>query len=73
MGMEKSRSISSGGRGGGSADWPEDNHVTATKISSTSVSIVAMALQVAWETGEFQVQKILNSLVVSVREMVYRE
>ena len=38
MGMEKSRSISSGDRGEGSAVQPEDNLATAMKISSTSVS-----------------------------------
>ena len=38
MGMEKSRSISNGDRGESSADRPEDNLVTAMKISSTSVS-----------------------------------
>ena len=38
MGMEKSRSISDGDRGESSADRPKDNLVTATKISSTSVS-----------------------------------
>ena len=38
MGIEKSRSISNRDRGEGSADRPEDNLVTATKISSTSVS-----------------------------------
>ena len=37
MGMEKSRSISNGDRGEGSAVRPEDNLATATKISSTSV------------------------------------
>ena len=38
MGMEKSRSTSSGDRGEGSVDRHEENHVIATKISSTLVS-----------------------------------
>ena len=38
MGMEKSRSLSNGDRGEGSAVRPEDNLATAMKISSTSVS-----------------------------------
>nr|POE52271.1 hypothetical protein CFP56_67209 [Quercus suber] len=38
MGTDKSRSTSSGGRGEGSTDRPEDNHATVTKISSTSIS-----------------------------------